>query len=76
MCNVISRFYIGTLRKPVCKGLMFGKCLEFGHLPLKGNVTVTGTDHDCLSELGILEPHREKTGYLPMRKQRRRSASR
>ena len=24
----------------------------------------------------IYEPHREKTGFLPMRKQRRRSASR
>ena len=26
--------------------------------------------------LKIIEPHREKTGFLPMRKQRRRSASR
>ena len=26
--------------------------------------------------LVIYEPHREKTGFLPMRKQRRRSASR
>ena len=26
--------------------------------------------------LYLIEPHREKTGFLPMRKQRRRSASR
>ena len=25
---------------------------------------------------GVIEPHREKTGFLPRRKQRRRSASR
>ena len=32
--------------------------------------------NNLLSQAGKLnEPHREKTGFLPMRKQRRRSAS-
>ena len=29
-----------------------------------------------IGNLDTYEPHREKTGYLPMRKQRRRSGSR
>ena len=29
----------------------------------------------CFALLVVFEPHREKTGFLPMRKQRRRSAS-
>ena len=33
---------------------------------------ITWTLENCV----IFEPHREKTGFLPMRKQRRRSASR
>ena len=31
---------------------------------------------DCLIQVGLYEPRREKTGFLHMRKQRRRSASR
>ena len=31
---------------------------------------------DVVFSFLLLEPHREKTGFLPMRKQRRRSASR
>ena len=38
-------------------------------------------DNKCLNETriisyNIIEPHHEKTGFLPRRKQRRRSASR
>ena len=32
--------------------------------------------YDLLFKSLQIEPHREKTGFLPMRKQRRRSASR
>ena len=32
--------------------------------------------HDSVINCLFIEPHREKTGLLPMRKQRRRSASR
>ena len=31
---------------------------------------------DTFDSMCLIEPHREKTGFLPMRKQRRRSASR
>ena len=34
-----------------------------------------GSDSDVAILSGIYEPRREKTGFLPMRKQRRRSAS-
>ena len=30
---------------------------------------------NCFKKISVIEPHREKTGFLPMRKQSRRSAS-
>ena len=38
--------------------------------------TIRFTEDPHWNGQNINEPHREKTGFLPMRKQRRRSASR
>ena len=37
---------------------------------------LTRCDELCFPSFCLFEPHREKTGFLPRRKQRRRSASR
>ena len=45
---------------------------DMSHLPIESQ-TVTLLVHVFMSTL--IEPHHEKTGFLPMQKQRRRSAS-